>query len=139
METHCPLLLAELLIARLCHDLVTPISAINTGLELFQETSPDHLTESEEILNLIRHSSEIASARLSFFRVAFGYGGERVSLGEAKELIEKYFFRSKMEFHWEPPFHRDLTLDGWSRLLLTATLWMSESAPRGGKLHISTP
>lgn len=139
MNPPYPLLLAELLIARLCHDLITPIGAIHTGLELFQETPPDHLTESQEILNLILHSSETASARLSFFRIAFGYGSERVSLGEAKDLIEKYFLRSKIEFHWESPFQKDLTLEGWGRLLLNATLWMSESAPRGGILHISTP
>ncbi|OJW53936.1 MAG: hypothetical protein BGO67_07675 [Alphaproteobacteria bacterium 41-28] len=139
MTQHHSLRLAELLTSRLCHDLVTPIGAINTGLELFQETSPDHLTETQEILNLILHSAQTASARVSFFRVAFGYSGGRVSLGEARQLLENYFMRSKLEFHWKEPFQKDLTLDGWGRLLLNAVLWISECAPRGGSLSISSP
>src|SRR3989338_6647869 len=129
--------IAKLLSSRLCHDLVTPIGAINTGLELFQETSPEQLAESEEILNLILHSSQTASARLSFFRVAFGASGGRVSLGESRQLIENYFQRSKIQFHWKDPFTKDLTLEGWGRILLNAVLWMCECAPRGGTLLIS--
>ncbi len=131
--------LAELLTSRLCHDLITPIGAINTGLELFQETPADHLTESEEILNLILHSAQTASARVSFFRIAFGCNGERVSLGEARQLIENYFIRSKLEFYWENPFQKNFALGNWGRILLNASLWMSECAPRGGTLHISSP
>lgn len=139
MSSSSSLRLAELLNSRLCHDLVTPIGAINTGLELFQETPPDHLTESQEILNLILHSAQTASARVSFFRMAFGCSGETVSLGEAKELIENYFKRTKLEFYWKEPFQKTLTIEGWGRLLLNAALWMSECAPRGGGLHISPP
>lgn len=131
--------LAELLTSRLCHDLITPIGAINTGLELFQETPSDHSTESEEILNLILHSAHTASARVSFYRIAFGSSGGKVSLGEAQQLIENYFIRSKLKFQWSEPFQKDLALEGWGRILLNAVLWMSECAPRGGVLHISSP
>ncbi len=139
MNSNVSLHLAELLTSRLCHDLVTPIGAINTGLELFEETPSDHLTESEEILNLIQHSAQTASARVSFFRIAFGCSGGRVSLGEARQLIENYFLRSKIEFDWKGPFQKDLTLEGWGRLLLNTVLWVSECAPRGGTMHISPP
>ncbi len=139
MTSTCSLHFSELLISRICHDLVTPIGAISTGLELFQETSPDHLTESQEILNLILHSAKTASARISFFRIAFGYSGKNTSLGEARHLIENYFNRSKIEFYWKDPFEKDLSLGGWGRLLLNIVLWMSECAPKKGELHIVTP
>ena len=139
MAPQLSLRLAELLTSRLCHDLVTPIGAINTGLELFQETPANYLTESQEILNLILHSAQTAAARVSFFRVAFGYSGGRVSLGEAHQLMENYFTRSKVQFHWKDPFQKDLILEGWGRLLLNAVLWMSECAPRGGSLYIDPP
>lgn len=131
--------LAELLTSRLCHDLISPIGAINTGLELFQETSQDHLTESQEILNLILHSAQTASARVSYFRVAFGSSRGMVSLGETRQLIENYFIRSKLKFLWKDPFQKDLALEGWSRLLLNSVLWISECVPRGGSLLISSP
>jgi histidine phosphotransferase ChpT len=139
MEIDSPLHLAELLTSRLCHDLITPIGAINAGLELFQETLPGHHTESDEILNLILNSAHTASARVSFFRVAFGNGGGKISLGTARELIEKYFIRSKLKIQWNDPFQKDFALDKWGRLLLNSVLWMSECAPRGGLLCMTIP
>lgn len=139
MNTQSSLRIAELLSSRLCHDLITPIGAINTGLELFQETPQNHLTESEEILNLILHSAQTASARISFFRVAFGVSGGGVSLGEARHLIENYFNRTKILCEWKNPFDPDLALEGWGRLLLNCALWMGECAPRGGTIHMATP
>ncbi|MBY0500884.1 MAG: hypothetical protein K2P93_02645 [Alphaproteobacteria bacterium] len=139
MNESFSLRIAELLTSRLCHDLITPIGAINTGLELFQETPSDHLTESSEILKLILHSSQTASARVSFFRVAFGSSIATVSLGEARQLIDKYFIRSKLTIHWSEPFQSDLVLEWWGRILLNSVLWMSECAPRGGTLSILAP
>ena len=139
METSFPHHLAELLTSRLCHDLISPISAINTGLELFQETSPGQHTESDEILGLILNSAHTASARISFYRVAFGSGGGKTSVGMIKDLIEKYFLRSKLKIHWKDSFKKDQLLDMWGRILLNAVLWMSECAPRGGQLEITMP
>lgn len=139
MAINVSLHLAELLTSRLCHDLITPIGAINTGLELFQEMSPGHLTESDEILNLILNSAHTASARVSFYRVAFGSSGGKVSLGEAKELIDKYFMKGKLQLHWKDNFQSNLILHEWGRLLLNAVLWLGECAPRGGALEISIP
>jgi len=139
MATHSPLRLAELLASRLCHDLIAPIGAISSGLELFREASDKHLTENNEILNLILHSAQVASARVSFFRIAFGSSGEMAFLAEARSLLENYFMKSKLEFCWKGSFQKDLTLKGWARLLLNAVLWISECAPRGGELHISPP
>jgi len=131
--------LAEILTSRLCHDLITPIGAINTGLELFQEVSPDNLTESEEILNLILNSAQTASSRASFYRVAFGCSGGNVSFFSAKELIEKFFVRSKLQIYWKERIQKDFQLGQWGRLLLNSVLWIGECAPRGGLLYISIP
>lgn len=139
MAPEFSLRLAELLSSRLCHDLVTPIGAINTGLELFQENVVDLSQDSKEIIDLIQHSSQVASSRLSFFRIAFGSSGERTSFGEARALIENYFSRSKIEFEWKSPFQEDLILENWGRLLLNSILWVSECAPKGGIIQVTLP
>ena len=139
MAPEFSLRLAELLSSRLCHDLVTPIGAINTGLELFQENMLDLPQDSKEIIDLIQHSSQVASSRLSFFRIAFGSSGERTSFGEAQALIENYFSRSKIEFEWKSPLQEDLILENWGRLLLNSVLWVSECAPKGGIIQITLP
>ncbi|MDI9638562.1 histidine phosphotransferase family protein [Kamptonema cortianum] len=139
MAPEFSLRLAELLSSRFCHDLVTPIGAINTGLELFQENVVDLSEDSKEIIDLIQHSSQVASSRLSFFRIAFGSSGERTSFGEARTLIENYFSRSKIEFEWKTPFQEDLILENWGRLLLNSVLWVSECAPKGGIIQVTLP
>ena len=139
MTEHFPLRLAELVTSRLCHDLITPIGAINTGLELFQDSPNTHLAESDEILNLILQSAQAASARVSYFRIAFGSSSSNVSLDEIRQLIKNYFLRSKLEVQWKIPPQRDLAFEGWGRLLLNAVLWMGECAPRGGLLNVCLP
>lgn len=139
METRPSLQLAELLTSRFCHDLIAPIGAINTGLELLQETLPGQLTESDEVLNLILNSATTASARISFYRVAFGSGSGKIPLDNIKELIRKYFYRSKLQINWKDSTQKDFSLNTWGRVLLNAVLWMSECAPRGGTLQVSVP
>lgn len=139
MIADCPLQIAELLTSRFCHDLIAPIGAINTGLELLYETLPCHLTESDDVLNLILNSAETASARVSFYRAAFGSGNGKILLDNIKELINKYFFRSKLQIKWKSTMQKDLPLNSWGRVLLNSVLWMSECAPRGGTLSVSFP
>lgn len=64
--------LLGLLGARLCHDLISPLGAINNGLELLEMTGEPFSPE----LELIDDSSKAATARLKFFRVAFGRTGQ---------------------------------------------------------------
>ncbi|MEO0403208.1 MAG: histidine phosphotransferase, partial [Pseudomonadota bacterium] len=60
--------LAALIGSRICHDLISPIGAINNGLELLgmsdQRDGPE--------IDLISESVENASARIRFFRIAYG-------------------------------------------------------------------
>lgn len=137
MNPPTSLQLAELLTSRLCHDIITPIGAIQTGLELLSETPPSHHTESKEILNLILHSAQTASALASFFRAAFGRSGNSLTQTEIKAIIENYFIHSKLRFQWQDSIET-VALKGWGRLFLNSVLWISECAPRGGDLHVSS-
>ncbi|MEB3703033.1 Histidine phosphotransferase C-terminal domain [Candidatus Bealeia paramacronuclearis] len=133
------LIFAELLCSRLCHDLITPVGAINTGLELFDEHAGGKSGDSEEILNLIRQSAIAASSRLSFYRAAFGSSGGGIALGDVKRHVERFFTPSKLTFSWEEPFEPNLNIPQWGRLLLNIVLWINECAPRGGELKIKVP
>jgi histidine phosphotransferase ChpT len=77
--------LLELICARLCHDLVGPVSAISNGAELVTEFGEDMRGEA---LALIAQSASEASYRLQFFRVAFGSAagadGRGIPLAEAR-------------------------------------------------------
>lgn len=129
--------LAELLTSRICHDLITPIGAIQTGLELFSETPSSHHAESKEILNLIVQSAHTASTLATFFRAAFGRSGDSLSQIEIQAIVDTYFMHSKLKVQWEDSIET-VALKGWGRLFLNSVLWINECAPRGGDLHVSS-
>src|SRR5438045_8990951 len=65
--------LAALLCSRVCHDLISPVGAIVSVLEVLDD---DPKPEDREFaLDLIRKSAKTASARLQFCRLALGAAG----------------------------------------------------------------
>ena len=77
--------LAALLCSRVCHDIISPVGAINNGLELLDEGGAD-----EDAMDLIRSSALNASVRLKFARLAFGASGSigaSIDTGEAERAI----------------------------------------------------
>ena len=66
--------LAALISSRICHDLISPIGAINNGLELLG-MSGQSLDTPE--MSLINESVQNASARIRFFRIAYGAASEQ--------------------------------------------------------------
>ena len=113
---------SEILSARLCHDLITPIGAINTGLELLDEQEDFKSQEAQEIMALIRQSAQTSASRLGFYRVAFGTSGQNVSLGEAKTLLERYFENGKLVLHWPENMDPHFILPRWGRLVINAIM-----------------
>lgn len=75
--TNSNLSLAALVGSRICHDLISPVGAINNGIELIAMGGPVDTPE----LSLISDSVHDASARIKFFRIAFGVASEAQVLG----------------------------------------------------------
>ena len=59
----------EFLCSHLCHELISPVTAVNNGLELMAEGDSAHI---EEALGLVRQSAAEASRKLQFYRLAYG-------------------------------------------------------------------
>jgi histidine phosphotransferase ChpT len=76
---------AALIGSRICHDLIGPIGAIGNGVELLQMGPAGKSPE----VALIADSVANASARIRFFRLAFGSGaGEtQVARGEVETIL----------------------------------------------------
>src|SRR4028119_953582 len=65
--------LSSLLCSRLCHDLMSPVGALNNGIELLaDEQDPDMR---EKCLDLLADSARASANKLKFFRLAFGAAG----------------------------------------------------------------
>jgi len=70
---HSDVNIAALIGSRICHDLISPIGAINNGLELLGMAGTNDGPEME----LISESVGNASARIRFFRIAYGAANDQ--------------------------------------------------------------
>ncbi len=126
---------ASLLASRICHDLISPVGAVNNGLEILADESDAEMTA--QAMDLIRSSAASASAKLQFMRLAFGMAGnvsEMVSLDEAKSLANGMVASGTTRLDWQVGAQ---SLDkAVVRLLLNMILIGFEALPRGGILRV---
>lgn len=126
--------LAALLCSRVCHDVISPVGAINNGLELLDEGGAD-----ADAMDLIRTSALNASVRLKFARLAFGASGSvgaSIDTGEAERAAKDFAAaEKKTEVTWTGP--RAIIAKNRVKLLLNLFLVAYSSIPRGGLLDIT--
>jgi histidine phosphotransferase ChpT len=121
----------ELLIARLCHELAGPISAVVNGLELMSEDDPDFVADA---VRLVGTSARTASRRLQFYRFAYGrLPGEGTSPQIGRELAQKFFEMGNTRCDW--PAEETHSLE-WQRLACVLMVLAAEALPRGGTVRI---
>ena len=125
--------LAALLCSRVCHDIISPVGAINNGLELLDEGGAD-----DDAMNLIRQSARNASARLQFARIAFGAAGSAgmlIDTGDAEAVAMAFLKNEKPELVWTGA--RALLPKNKVKLLLNLILVANAAIPRGGRLSVT--
>ena len=110
--------LAALVSAKLCHDLVGPLSALNMIVESLEDGDPEMIATSR---TLILDSAAKAMNRLSFFWAAIGRG-QNLGSNEAKGLIEKIIAESKIATSWDDALTAQAVTSGSLLLRLTLNL-----------------
>jgi len=127
--------LAALLCGRICHDLVSPIAALTTALEVLDdEDNPDM---HDDALALVKMSSRQASSKLQFLRIAFGSGGSApgvIGVEMLKSLVDGLYGEGKVGILWES--HVDGVSKSVAQLILNMTMISVQAIPRGGQLTI---
>jgi histidine phosphotransferase ChpT len=128
--------LASLLCSRLCHDLMSPVGALNNGIELLgDETDPEMR---EKCLELLADSARATANKLKFFRLAFGAGGgfaEEIDTAEAQATLEGLFgAEGKVELGWVVGSEK--LPKGAIKLLLNLALLAGDALVRGGRLDV---
>lgn len=122
--------LAALVGSRICHDLISPVGAINNGLELLGMSGSMAGPE----LELISDSVLNANARIRFFRVAFGAAGDQqMGRAEVISVLEDISKAGRMKFQWTPT-------EGCSRsevrMAFLAALCLESALPYGGVIKV---
>ena len=123
-----PVDLAALLCSRLCHDLMSPVGALNNGIELLADEQDPEMRE--KCLELLADSARASANKLKFFRLAFGAAGgfgEEVDTLEAQAALEGVF-------GWVVDEGKLPT--GAVKLLLNLGLLAGDALVRGGRLDV---
>lgn len=97
-----PVLLSALVASRLCHDLINPVGAIGSGLEVLEEPDMDPSMK-DAALDLIRSGGRKSVAYLKYARLAYGaaggYGAE-IPTEEAGAVLKEVFGWAKADLEW---------------------------------------
>ncbi|HEY5458310.1 MAG TPA: histidine phosphotransferase family protein [Sphingomicrobium sp.] len=128
--------LASLLCSRLCHDLMSPVGALNNGIELLADEQDPEMRE--KCLELLAESARASANKLKFFRLAFGAGGgfgDEIDTHEAKAALEGlYGSDGRTELGWMVA--DDKLPKGAIKLLLNLAMIAGDSLVRGGRLDV---
>ncbi len=127
--------LASLLCSRLCHDLLSPVGAMNNGLELLADENDPEMQK--RCMELLSESAASAANKLKFFRLAFGAAGGfglSVDPKEAKAVIESMLKTGRTQLIWLVP--DELMPKNAIKILLNLALIANEAMVRGGTLQI---
>jgi histidine phosphotransferase ChpT len=127
---------ASLLCSRLCHDLLSPVGALNNGIELLaDEHDPDMRAR---CLDLLGESARASANKLKFFRLAFGAAGgfgDEVDTREARVAIEGLFGGDgRIQLGWmvdDPTMSKS-----GLKVLLNLVLIAGDALVRGGRLDV---
>jgi len=122
--------LAALIGSRICHDLISPIGAINNGLELLGMSGDLGGPE----LELIADSVGNANARIRFFRVAYGSASDQqMGRAEVVSILEDMCMGARLQYQWSP-------LDACNRrevrLAFLALQCLDTALPYGGNAKV---
>ncbi|TAN56840.1 MAG: hypothetical protein EPN20_18130, partial [Magnetospirillum sp.] len=125
---------AELLCARLCHDMAGAVGAAAAGAELLEDDLD------AETARLVAASAAGAVARLKFFRAALGPAGSDQPAAAIQDLAAAYLRAAeaagsgRLALHWSCGRPR---LDGdIARLVLNLILVARDCLPRGGEITV---
>jgi histidine phosphotransferase ChpT len=128
----------ELLASRICHDIISPVGAINNGVELMQEMGADGF---EDGVELIGYSAEQAAAKLAAFRMAYGAGGKDPNI--KPEDVQKLFgnlirAEGKISQAWDPfgKLGPDPLPPAYCKMLMCALMLAMEALPKGGYISV---
>lgn len=131
----------ELTSSKICHDLISPVGALNNGLEFLADMDEDG--SNDEVIELLKHSADVASARLQVFRIAYGAGGNDFGLKpeDVHTVFQKLFGSDKrITQEWNPKdqdYFSDDRLMALPKLLANGLIVAADCLPKGGHITIA--
>jgi histidine phosphotransferase ChpT len=130
-----PMELASLIVSKTCHDIISPVGASSSAMEMWVTANDDSTREVAQ--TLMQKSAAQAVHKLSFVRLAYGaYGdvGGDVDLGEAKDATVPYITDDRTTLSWN--LERVIAPKAVAKLAMGLLALTKDAVPRGGDIAI---
>lgn len=135
-DTPDALSLSALLSSRVCHDLINPVGAIGSGLDVLDDPDTEPPMR-DAALDLVRSGAHKAIALLSYARLAYGAAGgfgAEISLEDAEKALKGVFDLVKPELDWR--IGAGFSPKEHVKTLLILGYAAADCVPRGGAVVV---
>ncbi|MBI1273273.1 MAG: hypothetical protein GC131_04220 [Alphaproteobacteria bacterium] len=130
----------ELLSSKICHDLISPVGAINNGVELVNDVGGGVV---DEAMKLIGDSAGQASRKLRLFRLCYGRAGSEgnLTVKDARSVVEEYLEHGKIKLSWPAGTPSEMFVQnrGALKLLINTIMLAEETLAYGGSITVAAP
>lgn len=127
----------ELLASKICHDLISPVGAINNGIELIEDIGGSVV---DDAMKLISSSSGQAAKKLRLFRMAYGRAGSDhgVTVKEIRSTGRDYLAQGKSSLNWadEHGFPEIAEIPGGLKTILNMLMFSEDVLSHGGSITV---
>ena len=126
-------IITELVCTRISHDLIGNIGAVSNAVELLEEGDDDFMGD---IKSILKTSSSVLSARLKFFRMAFGLDNSNTAdLNMVSTICENYL---KTLGNPDIPITLDFKLENsrYAKAVMLGIMIIADSLVRGGRINV---
>ena len=124
-----------LLCSRLCHDLISPVSAARNGISMVHDEADPAMRA--DAVDLTEDGLVDAVNKLKVYRIAYGVAGTGTTLAEARAAALGLYARGRVSIDW-PEGGTDPGPEA-VRLLLNLVLLGADAVARGGTVRVISP
>ena len=127
------LMLSQLVCTRIIHDLVGNAGALSNSLELMEEENDAEILH--DLKNIITSSSKVLSARMKFFRLAFGLDNSYIKDDKTVFSAIDDYLKTLGSMSNNFSFAAEKTLPEHNRVIMLAVMILADLALKGGEIR----
>ncbi len=130
--TNLPLTsISELICTRISHDIIGNIGAVANAVELLEEGDVDFL---DDIKAILKTSSEVLSARLKFFRMAFGLNNSNLENADLVKETAAAYLKTVGSRNYPIELQIRLQDNQFNKIFMLGLMIVADTMVKGGTL-----
>ena len=123
--------LSQIICTRISHDLIGNVGALSNALELLEDGDTDFFDDIKKILSV---SSKVLSARMRFFRMAFGLENAALNDNTTVFAAIKDYLNTLGNMSYAYNFAAENTLPQHNRAILISSMILADLLVKGGEI-----